>query len=94
MQTPQIFRAQELMDAYDSFAFPEADDDAEVFMKAGYSCTVVPGSKANTKITFLSDIPDAEKQIEEYAAAREKGRNSAKASRRMRELMSQGDDEE
>ena len=94
VQTPQIFRAQELMDAYDSFAFPEADDDAEVFMKAGYSCTVVPGSKANTKITFLSDIPDADKQIEEYAAAREKGRNSAKASRRMRELMSQGDDEE
>ena len=94
VQTPQIFRAQELMDAYDSFAFPEADDDAEVFMKAGYSCTVVPGSKANTKITFLSDIHDAEKQIEEYAAAREKGRNSAKASRRMRELMSQGDDEE
>ena len=90
VQTPQIFRARELMDAYDSFAFPEADDDAEVFMKAGYSCTVVPGSRENTKITFLSDIPDAEKQIEEYAEAREKGRKSAEASRRMRELMAEG----
>ncbi len=93
VQTPQIFRAKELMDAYDSFAFPEADDDAEVFMKAGYSCTVVPGSRDNTKITFLSDIPDAEKQIAEYAEAREKGRKSAAASRRMRELMAEGSEE-
>ena len=93
VQTPQIFRASELMDAYDSFPLPEADDDAEVFMKAGYSCTVVPGSRDNKKITFLSDIPDAEKQIKEYAEAREKGRKSAKASRRMRELMAEGSDE-
>ena len=94
VQTPQIFRAKELMEAYDAFPFPEADDDAEVFMKAGYNCTVIPGSKANTKITFLSDIPDAEKQIREYAEAREKGRKSAKASKRMRELIAKGDDEE
>ena len=90
VQTPQIFRAEELFDAYDSFPLPEADDDAEVFIKEGYSCTVVPGSKENRKITYLEDIPDAEKQIAEYAEAREKGRKSAAASRRMRELIAEG----
>ena len=80
-------------DPPDHPSLPEADDDAEVFIKAGYSCTVVPGSKENRKITYLEDIPDAEKQIAEYAEAREKGRKSAAASRRMRELIAEGSEE-
>ena len=94
VQTPQIFRRNELLDAYDRFPGLEADDDAAVFISAGYSCTVSRGSAENTKITFLSDIPDAEKQAEEYVRARDEGRKSAAASRRMRELLQQGDDPE
>ena len=94
VQTPQIFRRNELLDAYDRFPGLEADDDAAVFISAGYSCTVSRGSAGNTKITFLSDIPDAEKQADEYVKARDEGRKSAAASRRMRELLQQGDDPE
>ena len=91
VQTPQIFRREELFDAYDRFPGLEADDDAAVFISAGYACTVSRGSLENRKITYFSDIPDAKRQAEEYAKAREEGRRSAAASRRMRELLREGD---
>lgn len=90
VQTPQIFRREELLDAYDRYQGMEADDDAAVFIAAGYSCTVSRGSVDNRKITYLSDIPDAEAQIDEYIKARDEGRKSAAAVRRMRELMQEG----
>ena len=91
VQTPQIFRRDEILDAYNRFPGLEADDDAAVFISAGYSCTVSRGSIENRKITYISDIPDAEKQAEEYVRMREEGRKSAAASKRMRELLQQGD---
>ncbi len=91
VQTPQIFRRNEIIDAYDKFPGLEADDDVTVFISAGYSCTVSRGSAENKKITFITDIPDAEKQAEEYIKARAEGRKSAAASKRMRELLQQGD---
>lgn len=91
VQTPQIFRREELFDAYDRFPGLEADDDAAVFISAGYACTVSRGSLENRKITYFSDIPDAKRQAEEYAKAREEGRRSAAASRRMRELLRERD---
>ena len=89
LQTPQIFSADKLFDAYDAF-HDSADDDVEIFIKAGYKAAAIQGDRKNRKITYADDIPDAAKQIEEYAAAREKGRKSAAASRRMRELMAEG----
>ena len=94
VQTPQIFRKSEILDAYDRFPLPEADDDAAVHMWAGYRTTFSPGSPENRKITFLDDIPDAREQAERYLKERDEGRRSAAASRRMRELMAKGDDEE
>ena len=91
VQTPQIFRKNEILDAYDKFPGLEADDDAAVFIAAGYECTVSRGSAENRKITYITDIPDAEKQAAEYVKAREEGRKSAAASKRMRELLQQGD---
>ncbi len=91
VQTPQIFRRTELLDAYDRFPGLEADDDAAVFISAGYQCTVSRGSMENRKITYITDIPDAERQAEEYIRARAEGRKSAAASKRMRELLQQGD---
>ncbi len=91
VQTPQIFKRNEIIDAYERYPGLEADDDAAVFISAGYSCTVASGSIENKKITYITDIPDAEKQAEEYIKAREEGRKSAQASRHMRELLQQGD---
>ena len=91
VQTPQIFRKAEILDAYDRYPSLEADDDAAVFINAGYSCTISRGSTENRKITYITDIPDAEKQAEEYIKARAEGRKSAAASKRMRELLQKGD---
>ena len=93
VQTPQIFRADEIFDAYDRFPLPEADDDVQVHMWAGYKSTFSIGSPDNRKITFCDDIPDAKEQAGHYLSEREEGRRSAKASRRMRELMMKGDEE-
>ena len=93
VQTPQIFRADEIFDAYDRFPLPEADDDVQVHMWAGYKSTFSIGSPENRKITFSDDIPDAKEQAERYLSEREEGRRSAKASKRMRELMMKGDEE-
>lgn len=88
VQTPQIFNAKNLFKAYQDLEEGySAKDDVEVYVNAGFSCTVVQGSEENKKITYFKDIPDADKQIEEYLKAREEGRHSAQAVRRMRELM-------
>ena len=94
VQTPQIFLKEQILDAYDKFPGFEADDDAALFIKAGYKCTISKGDPDNKKITFASDIPDAEAQAEEYIRERDEGRKSAAASRRMRELISMGSDDE
>ena len=91
---PQIFLKEQILDAYDKFPGFEADDDATLFIKAGYKCTISKGDPDNKKITFASDIPDAEAQAEEYIRERDEGRKSAAASRRMRELISMGNDDE
>ena len=93
VQTPQIFRASELLDAYSRYPFSDADDDIRVHMWAGYRSTFSIGSPGNIKITYIDDIPDAKEKAEEYMKAREEGRRSAKASKRMRELLMQGNEE-
>lgn len=87
VQTPQIFSKENLLEAYDESAGVTADDDISVYVDAGFPCTVVQGSPENRKITYFSDIPDAESQIESYIKAREEGRTSRRAVTRMRELM-------
>lgn len=88
VQTPQIFDAKNLIEAYSTLEDEvSAKDDIEIYTKAGFPCTVVQGSENNKKITYFKDIPNANEQIEEYLKAREDGRHSAKAVRRMRELI-------
>lgn len=94
VQTPQIFRKEEILCAYDRFPGFDADDDAALFIKAGFRCTISRGDPENRKITFSSDIPDAEAQADEYIRERDEGRKSAAASRRMRELLRMGDNDE
>lgn len=87
VQTPQIFRFKEILDAHRNTDNDAATDDIELYIAAGNRCTVVQGTEENRKITYFKDIPDAEAQAEEYVKALEEGRKSASANRRMRELM-------
>ncbi len=94
VQTPQIFNANNIIEAYSSLdESTNASDDIEIYTNAGFKCAVVQGSEENRKITYFKDIPNADEQIEAYLKAREDGRHSAKAVRRMRELINQNGDE-
>jgi 2-C-methyl-D-erythritol 4-phosphate cytidylyltransferase len=66
-QTPQIFRRQALMDAYDQ---PDelllaATDDAFLVEGRGGRVAVVPGSPENLKITTMTDLRVAEQILAE-----------------------------
>ncbi|MEK7711227.1 MAG: 2-C-methyl-D-erythritol 4-phosphate cytidylyltransferase [Planctomycetota bacterium] len=58
-QTPQVFRKDILMKAYerlDATARAAATDDAQVVELSGHAVTVVPGDSTNIKITTKSDL--------------------------------------
>lgn len=57
VQTPQAFRAENLLEAYKLDYRPDFTDDASVYEAAGYgSPTLVDGSSTNIKITRPRDI--------------------------------------
>lgn len=57
VQTPQAFRAENIIEAYKLDYRPEFTDDASVFEAAGYgSPALVDGSSTNIKITRPRDI--------------------------------------
>lgn len=87
VQTPQIFRFKDILRAHREIDDPEATDDIELYTRLGLRCTPTQGTEENRKITYFTDIPDAEEQVREYVKKREEGRKKAAASRRMRELM-------
>lgn len=56
-QTPQVFRAEILLDAYGRFAYPPAHDTAEVVRRRGGSrIAAVPGDPRNLKVTYRGDL--------------------------------------
>lgn len=72
VQTPQAFRAQELLDAYDAsisagFAGVDTAETAERF--SDLEVRVVPGDPRNIKVTFVEDLFAAE----EFALEWDKG---------------------
>ena len=56
-QTPQVFRAASLREAYARADSEGATDDATLLERAGFSVTVVPSTPANVKITTPADLP-------------------------------------
>jgi len=58
-QTPQVFGAALLREAYQRHTGP-VTDDAQVVEAAGHPVTVVPGAPNNIKITTLADLALAE----------------------------------
>lgn len=63
--TPQVFKTEIIRDAY-SRAYQEnrfGTDDASLVEAAGYKVTLVHGDSGNIKLTFPSDLKQAEKKI-------------------------------
>ena len=60
VQTPQVFRADVLKEAYRQPFRPSFTDDASVVEAAGHPVTLVPGERFNIKITTPGDLSLAE----------------------------------
>jgi 2-C-methyl-D-erythritol 4-phosphate cytidylyltransferase len=63
VQTPQVFRADQLRDAYARITDHTASftDDASIVQAAGYDITLTEGSRENIKITEPADLPVADR---------------------------------
>lgn len=66
VQTPQTFKALELLKAYDVPFAPFFTDDASVYEHAGGSVRLVEGENTNIKITHPIDITIAEHIINSH----------------------------
>jgi len=55
-QTPQVFRREVLLRAYEKRGPQPATDDAELVERLGETVTVVEGSPMNLKITTKEDL--------------------------------------
>ena len=60
IQTPQTFKAEQLLKAYSQSFHPNFTDDASVVEQAGFKIHLIEGSYSNIKITFPEDIAIAE----------------------------------
>lgn len=56
IQTPQVFTAEMLKEAYQQDYDPNFTDDASVIEKAGYIVNLIEGESKNFKITFSTDL--------------------------------------
>jgi 2-C-methyl-D-erythritol 4-phosphate cytidylyltransferase len=60
VQTPQTFKKDILLSAFDVDYSPSFTDEASVVEAAGYQVHLVPGEETNIKITFPNDLHYAE----------------------------------
>jgi len=60
VQTPQVFKSEILLDAYQMAYLPSFTDDASVVESAGMKIELVPGKITNIKITRPEDLTLAE----------------------------------
>ena len=64
VQTPQTFRTEQILKAYQCDYDPSFTDDASVAEKAGYTIQMVEGNPENIKITTPTDLIFAEALLE------------------------------
>ncbi len=74
-QTPQVFRADLIKDAYKKLAGEAKNitDDAQVAEMAGNKVTIVPHDMSNIKITVQSDLKLAQAILEILPKPKPKG---------------------
>ena len=63
VQTPQTFRKNLLVSAFNVSYTPAFTDEASVFEAAGHEIHLIPGEETNIKITFPEDLQYAEWRI-------------------------------
>ncbi len=66
VQTPQVFRYDILINAYENEYSKDYTDDASVVEKAGVPITLVEGNPENIKITTAEDLSYAEAIFDSY----------------------------
>ncbi len=62
-QTPQVFRRQVILEAYEKFRDEPATDDASLVERLGHPVHVVKGGLQNLKITTKDDLVVAERLL-------------------------------
>ncbi|WP_233198672.1 MULTISPECIES: 2-C-methyl-D-erythritol 4-phosphate cytidylyltransferase [Pirellulaceae] len=62
-QTPQVFRRQLILEAYEKFGNEPATDDASLVERLGHPVSVVRGGLKNLKITTKDDLVVAEQLL-------------------------------
>ncbi|MBA2117541.1 2-C-methyl-D-erythritol 4-phosphate cytidylyltransferase [Bremerella alba] len=62
-QTPQVFRRQLILEAYEKFRHEPATDDASLVQRLGHQVAVVRGAMKNLKITTKDDLAVAEQLL-------------------------------
>ena len=75
-QTPQVFRYELIRKAHEK-ALAEGytgTDDAGLVERLGHPVSIIPGSKANIKITTQEDLAVATALLQDYGAAWEEGK--------------------
>lgn len=89
VQTPQIFRFPDILEAHEQAARTGKAyiDDTEIFTDSGRRVGVCQGDRANRKITYLEEIPDAETQIARYRSERERGMQAKQAHEELEQAI-------
>ncbi|HXI00785.1 MAG TPA: 2-C-methyl-D-erythritol 4-phosphate cytidylyltransferase [Sphingobacteriaceae bacterium] len=64
IQTPQVFKTEVLVNAYEQLFEPIFSDDASVVEKAGHIIHLVDGESSNIKITYPEDLIIAESLLQ------------------------------
>jgi len=89
VQTPQVFRYPEIWQAHQAAKDSPTlyVDDTQIFSDFGLTVGVCEGDRENRKITYIEDVPNAEKQIADYLHALEEGKRSAHAAHALHQAM-------
>ena len=66
IQTPQVFRKEIILEAFEKFGRQEATDDAMLVERLGVKVSLIPGSYDNIKITTPADLVLAECLVKKY----------------------------
>ncbi len=68
VQTPQVFRADILKEAYRQPFRPSFTDDASVVEAAGHTVKLVPGERLNIKVTTPDDLSLADSLVRLFSS--------------------------
>lgn len=63
VQTPQLFRSSQLIDAYNRNFSKVATDDATIVQEAGYKIALADGDVRNIKVTYPGDLLRLENEL-------------------------------